>query len=164
MHGAKRDRRILPVRLEEATILSRAIAPCEMLPNGIRGLVSIDGKVYSSPWRAGSRSASAAVPSLCPRRRSGNSCACNSGPSAATSPARRRTASCGRTQKEDPKDIPEVDVPAASNNEACRLVQGGGVTVGPERTKLADGNAAIEAVSGLLLRVGSRKIVRVRVV
>ena len=88
------------------------------------------------------------------------------------------------SRKEDPKDIPEVDVPvasliegrmvaakllvavglAASNNEARRLVQGGGVTVGPERTKLADGNAAIEVVSGLLLRVGSRKIVRVRVV
>ena len=88
------------------------------------------------------------------------------------------------SQKQDPTEIPEVDLPAlslvegrlaaskllvavglaASNNEARRLVQGGGVTVGPERTKLADGNAAIEVTSGLILRVGSRKIVRVRIV
>jgi tyrosyl-tRNA synthetase len=53
---------------------------------------------------------------------------------------------------------------AASNNEAGRLVQGGGVTVSPERTKLTDGNAALEVVAGLILRVGSGKIVRVRVV
>ncbi len=88
------------------------------------------------------------------------------------------------SQKQDPTEIPEVDLPAlslvegrlaaskllvavglaASNNEARRLVQGGGVTVGPERTKLADGNAAIEVTTGLILRVGSRKIVRVRIV
>ena len=86
--------------------------------------------------------------------------------------------------KQDPTVIPEVDLPAAnltdgrmaaskllvavglaaSNNEARRLIQGGGVTIGPDRTKLTDGNAVIEVVTGLIVRVGSRKIVRVRVV
>lgn len=86
------------------------------------------------------------------------------------------------SQKQDPTDIPEVEVPAAtlqdgklaafkllvvlglapSNNEARRLIQGGGVTVGPERTKVGDANAALDVSSGLIVRVGSRRIVRVR--
>ena len=45
-------RRILPVRLEEATVLSRAIAPCEMLPNGVPGIVSINGKTYTLAYNA----------------------------------------------------------------------------------------------------------------
>jgi tyrosyl-tRNA synthetase len=80
--------------------------------------------------------------------------------------------------------IPDVDVPAAnlaegklpafkllvavglapSNNEARRLVQGGGVTVGPDRDKVSDPSAMLQVSTGLLVRVGSRKIARVRLV
>jgi hypothetical protein len=45
-------RRVLPVRLEEATVLSRAIAPCEMLPNGLPGIVSINGRTYTLAYNA----------------------------------------------------------------------------------------------------------------
>jgi SWIM zinc finger len=45
-------RRILPVRLEEATVLSRAVCPCEMLPKGLPGLVSINSKVYLLAYNA----------------------------------------------------------------------------------------------------------------
>lgn len=45
-------RRDLPVRLEEATVLSRAVAPCEMLPAGIPGIVSINGKTYTLAYNA----------------------------------------------------------------------------------------------------------------
>jgi hypothetical protein len=45
-------RRVLPVRLEEATVLSRAIAPCEMIPAGLPGLVSINGKTYLLAYNA----------------------------------------------------------------------------------------------------------------
>jgi tyrosyl-tRNA synthetase len=85
---------------------------------------------------------------------------------------------------QDPPEIPEVDVPASnltdgkmqvfrllvalglapSNNEARRLVQGGGVNVGEQRTKLTDPNSLFDVSSGLIVRVGSRKIVRVRLV
>src|SRR5262249_2011905 len=63
----------------------------------------------------------------------------------------------------DPTDTPEMEVPAAelvdgkmqpyrllgllglakTNNEARRLIQGGGVTVGPDRQKLTDPNAPL---------------------
>lgn len=86
------------------------------------------------------------------------------------------------SRKQDPTDIPEATVPASSlqdgklaafkllvavglapsNNEARRLIQGGGVNVGPDRTKLSDANAAIDVASGLIVRVGSRRIVQVR--
>ena len=88
------------------------------------------------------------------------------------------------SRKEDPDVIPEADLPAGSlkegkmgaaalvkalglapsGNEARRLVQNGGVSVGPDREKLADPNAAVAVQTGLVVRVGSRKIVRVRVV
>lgn len=88
------------------------------------------------------------------------------------------------SQKQDPTDIPEVDLPAAqlsdgqiritnllktvnlapSSNEARRLVQNGGVNFGPDRTKITDPNASVTVTTGLILRVGSRRIVRVRVV
>ena len=45
-------RRVLPVRLEEATVLSRAVCPCEMLPAGMPGLVSINGKTYTLAYNA----------------------------------------------------------------------------------------------------------------
>jgi tyrosyl-tRNA synthetase len=88
------------------------------------------------------------------------------------------------SERQDPEEIPEVDVQASnltdgklqvfrllvalglapSNNEARRLVQGGGVNVGEDRLKLTDPNAAIDVSQGLKVRVGSRKIVRVRLV
>jgi tyrosyl-tRNA synthetase len=87
------------------------------------------------------------------------------------------------SRKEDPTDIPEVQLTAEqvpegkvvafkllvltglapSGNEARRLIAGGGVNIGEERTKLTDANAAIEVASGLIVRVGSRRIVRVKV-
>ncbi len=87
-------------------------------------------------------------------------------------------------KKQDPSDIPDADLPAdqikdgkmpaalliralglaPSNNEARRLVQGGGVNIGPDRTKLTDPNCPVDVATGLIVRVGSRKIVRVRVV
>jgi tyrosyl-tRNA synthetase len=86
------------------------------------------------------------------------------------------------TNKQDPTEIPEVCLPAAnltdgqmpvfklltalklapSNNEARRLIQGGGVTIGPDREKITDVNATATIASGLIVRVGNRKIVRVR--
>jgi tyrosyl-tRNA synthetase len=87
------------------------------------------------------------------------------------------------SQRQDPTDIPEQVVPtagltegkmsvakllvalglAASNKEARRLIEGGGVTIGLERAKVTDVNAAVEVTSGLIVRVGNRKVVRVRV-
>jgi tyrosyl-tRNA synthetase len=86
------------------------------------------------------------------------------------------------SQRQDPTEIPEESVPAAnltegkmpvakllvalklapSNNEAWRLIQGGGVTIGPEREKITDVNATVTVTSGLIVRVGNRKVVRVR--
>jgi tyrosyl-tRNA synthetase len=87
------------------------------------------------------------------------------------------------SQRQDPTEIPEETIPAASltdgkmpvskllvalklassNNEARRLIQGGGVTIGPEREKITDVNAVVTVTSGLIVRVGNRKVVRVRV-
>jgi tyrosyl-tRNA synthetase len=86
--------------------------------------------------------------------------------------------------RQDPSDIPEVAVPVAqlsggtvvaykllvllglanSNNDARRLIQGGGVTVGPDRRKITDPNQAVPVSDGLVVRVGSRRVVRVRLV
>jgi tyrosyl-tRNA synthetase len=82
----------------------------------------------------------------------------------------------------DPDNIAEVIIPAAeltdgampiaklivraklapSNNEARRLVQGGGVNVGPDRTKITDPAASVRLEDGLILRVGKARIVRLR--
>jgi tyrosyl-tRNA synthetase len=87
------------------------------------------------------------------------------------------------TNRQDPSEIPEValsgenltdgEIPvskllvalklAASNNEARRLIQGGGVTLGPDRAKVTDVNARWPVLNGLIVRVGNRKVVRVRV-
>lgn len=40
-------RRILPVRLAEATVLSKPICSCEILPAGLPGLVSINDRTYA---------------------------------------------------------------------------------------------------------------------
>jgi tyrosyl-tRNA synthetase len=52
---------------------------------------------------------------------------------------------------------------ASSNNEARRAIEGGGVTVGPERTKITDALGSIPVSDGLIVRVGKRKVVRVRI-
>lgn len=87
-------------------------------------------------------------------------------------------------QKQDPDYIPEVTIAKAdpdvkdgklwiakllvktglaqSTSEGQRLVKGGGVTMGPDRTKVTDPKAEIVLTDGLLVRVGSRKIARVR--
>jgi tyrosyl-tRNA synthetase len=51
---------------------------------------------------------------------------------------------------------------APSTSEGQRLVKGGGVTLGPERTKLTDPKAEVPISDGLLVRVGSRRIARIR--
>jgi tyrosyl-tRNA synthetase len=53
---------------------------------------------------------------------------------------------------------------AKSGNDARRLVQGGGVTVGPDKMKLTDPNQVIQVTDGLIVRVGSRNVKRVRLV
>lgn len=84
----------------------------------------------------------------------------------------------------DPTEIPEVDVPAAELTDGsmwvCKLlvklglssgtkaagrdVEGGGVTMGPDREKIVDAKAQVVVTNGLIVRVGKRKVVRVRLV
>ena len=52
MAATYKPRRVLPVRLDEAVVLSRAVCPCEMIPGGIPGLVSINGKTYTLAYNA----------------------------------------------------------------------------------------------------------------
>ncbi len=88
------------------------------------------------------------------------------------------------SQRQDPTEIPVMDVPAKelidgkigickllklmrmaeSNNDARRLVEGGAVSIGPEREKITDPKAQITVANGLIVRVGNRKINRVRLV
>ena len=85
--------------------------------------------------------------------------------------------------KEDPTEIPEFVVPAPelvdgklgivkiltllgwakSNNEARRAVEGGGVNIGPERTKIADWKANIPITDGLIVRWTARRVARLRI-
>ena len=86
------------------------------------------------------------------------------------------------SRREDPTDIPDFSVPAnelvddeipvaklivllswaKSNNEARRAIEGGGVNVGPDKVKIEDPKARIKIADGLIVRLGSRKIARVR--
>jgi tyrosyl-tRNA synthetase len=86
------------------------------------------------------------------------------------------------SQRQDPTDIPEVGIPAAelsdgkiwickllvslrlakSNKEARRLVQQGGVTIGPDRDKVTDPTANIAVTDGLIVRAGKLQVVRIR--
>jgi tyrosyl-tRNA synthetase len=86
------------------------------------------------------------------------------------------------SEKQDPAEIPEVVVApseaengqiwickllklvkfASGTNEARRHIQGGAVTVGPERQKITEPTANVALVDGLIVRVGNRRIVRVR--
>jgi tyrosyl-tRNA synthetase len=88
-----------------------------------------------------------------------------------------------RAKGEDPDEIPEVSVSrgtldaegraslphllkewnlAASVSDARRLVEQGGVTVGPDRAIHKDPKAPLPLTDGLILRAGKRKIVRIR--
>jgi tyrosyl-tRNA synthetase len=88
------------------------------------------------------------------------------------------------SQKLDPDEMPEVTISATelqdgqtgivkllallqltkSNNEARQKVVEGAVTVGPDRTKISDPKATVDVTDGLIVRLGSRRIVRVRVI
>ncbi len=82
----------------------------------------------------------------------------------------------------DPTDIPFVQIPATavvdgkigigkllillglvkSGNEAQRAVEGGGVTIGPDRAKVTDRKATVGVHDGLIVRFGSRRVVKVK--
>ena len=86
------------------------------------------------------------------------------------------------SQRQDPTEIPVAPLAASSltdgkiaitkllaalglaksNSEARRLVEGGGVNIGPEREKITDPNQLIAVTDGLIVRVGSKRIVRVQ--
>ncbi len=86
------------------------------------------------------------------------------------------------SRREDPTEIPEREVPAAElnggqigivrllvlaglakgSNDARRAVEGGGVTIGEDRQKFADPKANVAVTDGLIVRVGKRNVVRVR--
>jgi tyrosyl-tRNA synthetase len=87
------------------------------------------------------------------------------------------------SQKQDPDEITEIDIPHSemkdgklgicdllvrlelvkSKNEARRLLgPNSGVTIGPDREKITDPNALVTVTDGLVVRVGSRRIVRAR--
>ena len=86
------------------------------------------------------------------------------------------------SQKQDPTEIPAATIPSAelsdgkiwickllvltglakSNNEARRTVQGGGVTMGPEREKISDPTTNVAIGDGLIVRVGNRRVIRVQ--
>jgi tyrosyl-tRNA synthetase len=88
------------------------------------------------------------------------------------------------SRRQDPTDIPDGEIAASelsegtlpgykllvllsmakSGNEARRLIQGGGVTMGPEKEKITDPNGAVRVTDGLIVRVGSRHVKRVRLV
>ncbi|MBM4070561.1 MAG: tyrosine--tRNA ligase [Planctomycetes bacterium] len=83
----------------------------------------------------------------------------------------------------DPDDVPEAAISAtelangkiwickllvllgmaASNNDARRAVEGGSVSIGPDRHKVTDPKANITVDDDLIVRMGKQKIKRVRV-
>jgi len=79
----------------------------------------------------------------------------------------------------DPQQMPEVVIPAAggtiglldllvklkfcsSKNEARNRVTEGAVSIGPERTKVTDPKASIPLEDGMVVRLGAKKIARIR--
>jgi tyrosyl-tRNA synthetase len=86
------------------------------------------------------------------------------------------------SQRQDPSDIAEAPLPhgelkdgrlgickllvglglAKSTNEARRHVEGGAVTLGPDREKVTDWKAEVPVTDGLIVRVGKRQVVRVK--
>ncbi|MBO0696758.1 MAG: tyrosine--tRNA ligase, partial [Zavarzinella sp.] len=86
------------------------------------------------------------------------------------------------SERKDPDTIQEVTIPAGeaaqpvgllrllvmvgfckSNNEARQKVTEGAVTIGPDRTKMTDPKANVTIEDGLTIRLGSKKIVRLRI-
>jgi tyrosyl-tRNA synthetase len=51
---------------------------------------------------------------------------------------------------------------AKGNNEARRHIEGGAVTIGPDRQKITDAKDSIPVTDGLIVRVGKRQVVRLR--
>lgn len=101
------------------------------------------------------------------------------GPDAAT--AARANWEKQFSQKQDPDSIPEVLIPAdaatnemgllrllvavgfcKSNNEARQKVTEGAVSIGPDRRKITDPKAMVAVEDGLIVRLGSKKIARVK--
>jgi tyrosyl-tRNA synthetase len=85
------------------------------------------------------------------------------------------------SERKDPDTIQEVSIPAdeaakpiglpqllvrvgfcKSNNEARQKVIEGAVTIGPDRTKVTDPKATMTLEDGLVIRIGSKKIARIR--
>ncbi len=86
------------------------------------------------------------------------------------------------SKREDPTDIPEATIPASelvegklwickllvllkfadSNGAARRLVEGGGVNFGPDKTKITDTKANVEITDGLIVRSGSKKVLKLK--
>ena len=87
-----------------------------------------------------------------------------------------------RSDRIDPVEIPEVTIEIdhldpegrvslprlivlmgleTSTSNARRVIDQGGVTIGPDRTAVGDPRATIEVTDGLIVRVGKRKIARV---
>lgn len=52
---------------------------------------------------------------------------------------------------------------AGSKNEARRLIEGGGMTIGPDKQKVDDPLTMIPVVNGTIIRVGNRKVVQIKV-
>ena len=90
-----------------------------------------------------------------------------------------------RAAGEDPEELPEVTLAAgkldsegripafillkevgleSSTSNARRVIEQGGLTVGPDRQPITDPKTLIAVADGLIVRVGKRKIVRVRLV
>jgi tyrosyl-tRNA synthetase len=87
------------------------------------------------------------------------------------------------SESQDPTDIPEIVIPASElqdgkiwickllvlaglakgNNEARRYIEGGAVTIGPNKEKITDPTTTITVTEGLIVRVGKRQVVRLRI-
>jgi tyrosyl-tRNA synthetase len=87
------------------------------------------------------------------------------------------------SEDQDPSEMREVELPtseikdgkiwicrllvlaglAKGNNEARRHIEGGGVTIGPDRQKVTDPTANLPITDNLVVRVGKRNVVRVRI-
>jgi tyrosyl-tRNA synthetase len=85
-------------------------------------------------------------------------------------------------KKKPPTNIREAEVPASEvtdgrigigklllltglakgSNEARRAVEGGGVTVGEDRQRITDPKASVPLEDGLIVSIGKRNVVRVR--
>ncbi|HMB02372.1 MAG TPA: tyrosine--tRNA ligase [Isosphaeraceae bacterium] len=89
-----------------------------------------------------------------------------------------------RSEGKDPEDIPKIEISkeylAAENlmslarlivelgmemstSNARRVIEQGGVNIGPEHTVISDPKATIQVTDGLIVRVGKRKIAQVKV-